>query len=463
MANTTFAPRPAITETPDWEFPEPGIFTLSNGMRVWHFELAGQRLCELSIVLPTSVLDDPEGKEGLCTLAADAILEGPEGSDSASFARALQTHGARVHNMSSTEGTSFGLSAPTNRVKEAFELFASALRNPRLDARDIARLKSSQMEEIAMTQFDLASRARLEFAQLYFPDGRRDQFAPHGTLASVGSITEEEVRAFAREAFSPARGFIVTAGDFTAEASRDILESAIGDWTGPTTSHVTGTGFTPKTSGLVLIDEPGSPLTHLIYALPTPLRDDEDWGDILTAVNALGGSMESMLNIRMREEKGYTYGVSARVNATEHLAFLSVESSVDASVAKEAAADLLDVVTTVLRDGLGESDHDRSVRELTGSTALSFERAGDIASMAARLATWHLTTDWLREEREAIEETTVDSIKAALAKLPADKGLLLAVGSELGDPSEWQDLGLPVQRLEPATEHDLIDAEADVL
>lgn len=447
MTETTFAAKPAITETRPWEFPTPVEFTVSNGLSARHFELPGQQICSVEILLRAGTAQERAGQEGLCALTAEVLLEGDSATDSAGFARALQACAAYVRARATTTGTILSITAPGSRIRAALTLIADALISPRFADADVERLRTQQIDEIMMDDFDLSSRAHREFAALFYAADRRERIPTLGTAASVGALTRDDVVEFHRSHITPSSGVVVIVGDLPLEEAQEILEAGLGRWTGSTTTTPPGQpAFAPATTGLVGvdIDDDDSPLTELICAIPAPRRTDPGWADIATVANALGGSMESLLNVRLREEKGFTYGVSAAMHAFADHSFLFISGSVDSAATEEATRDLVDVVATVLHDGLQAEDHARAVGELTTGEALAYQQSSDISGQSIRQALWGLDHDWPNVERRAIAATTLESIRATTSALALDQALVVVVGSDLTSLPGWEELGRSV-------------------
>lgn len=453
MSPTTFAPRPGLAPTPAWTFPAPQRFTLSNGAAVQHFRMPGQLLVSVEMLLAADIHDEPQGLEGVCGVAADAVLEGPNGYDSAGFARAVAAFGADLRATATSEGTQFSVSASTNRIRGALDLLAQALRDPRLDPGDIARLVALRLDELAIVEIDPTTRARHALARAYFPADRRERLPETGTVETLRAVRSGDVEAFVRGSFAPRDALVVIAGDLDADTARDLLESTLGTWTAGGGARRSGGPLEQGGRGLVLVDMPDSVQTHLALLAPSLLRDDPRWADAVVAVHALGGSMESMLNLRLREEKGLTYGVTGALRPTRHLGCLLIETSVDAETTEEAVRDVLDVVDTLRRDGLDADEHARCVEELTAGGALGFERAHDIAATAIDMARWGLPDGWPTLERERIRATTPDSVRAALPALGLDALLLVAAGDVSAHADALSSAGLGAARTLPDPTH----------
>ena len=43
----------------DWQFPEPRVHTLPNGITVWHFPMPGQHVAAFELVQPIRLTAEP--------------------------------------------------------------------------------------------------------------------------------------------------------------------------------------------------------------------------------------------------------------------------------------------------------------------------------------------------------------------------------------------------------------------
>src|SRR5690606_40768671 len=62
-----------------------------------------------------------------------------------------------------------------------------------------------------------------------------------------------------------------------------------------------------RATSVHIVDRPGAPQSELRVGRPGPPRDTPDYFRLLVANTILGGSFTSRLNMRLREEKAYTY------------------------------------------------------------------------------------------------------------------------------------------------------------
>ena len=106
---------------------------------------------------------------------------------------------------------------------------------------------------------------------------------------------------------------ITVVGDVTPAAVRPVIEKGLAPWAAggerPTFS------FPPlpaaKATTIYLVDKPGSAQSTFALGLPGPPRTTPDYYALQVMNTILGGMFQARLNANIREEKGYSYGVSS--------------------------------------------------------------------------------------------------------------------------------------------------------
>src|SRR5258705_3948661 len=130
----------------------------------------------------------------------------------------------------------------------------------------------------------------------------------------------------------------------------------------------------------------------------------------------LGGLFNSRLNMKLREEKGYTYGAGAGFALRRGAGPFSARAAVNTEVTAPAVEDFLAEINRI-RDAPVEASELRAARDfLVGVFPLRFETPGPIVGSLAGLIVHDLPDDELARYRPAIEAVTIDDVQTAARK-----------------------------------------------
>ena len=99
-----------------------------------------------------------------------------------------------------------------------------------------------------------------------------------------------------------------------------MLEARFGTWAAPAVAKgvkaFPALPARPAKSRIVLIDRPGSPQSVIRAAQLTPIDPRSDIVTVASASDVLGGNFLSRMNMDLREDKGWSYGVNGNIGLT---------------------------------------------------------------------------------------------------------------------------------------------------
>ena len=127
------------------------------------------------------------------------------------------------------------------------------------------------------------------------------------------AITRADVVDFHQRYFKPGRALITVVGDVTPAAIRPVIERGLAGWVRRRRAArvlVSAAAGCAKPTTIYLVDKPGSAQSTFAIGLPGPPRTTPDYYALQVMNTILGGMFQARLNANIREEKGYSYGVS---------------------------------------------------------------------------------------------------------------------------------------------------------
>ena len=203
--------------------------TLSNGVVLYLLQDRALPLINISFSFSGGDYLDPIGKEGLASLTGAMVRRGgtttisPEELDERFDFLAAEA-GAGIGG----ESASASLDSLVQNFDESFMLFMDMLRNPGFDAERFETLRTQVIEGMKERNDNGNSILGREWQALMYG---RDHFeARQSTIASIESITIEDMRAFHKTIFHPGNLVIGVTGDFEVASIKKSLEAALDGW-----------------------------------------------------------------------------------------------------------------------------------------------------------------------------------------------------------------------------------------
>src|SRR5207247_103789 len=111
----------------------------------------------------------------------------------------------------------------------------------------------------------------------------------------------------------PGRALVTVAGDVNSATVKDTIEKSFAAWGSGGDKPVFRYPAVPerRSTTIYLVDKPGAAQSTFAIGNPGPPRNTPDYFALQVMNTILGGMFQSRLNANIREEKGYSYGVSS--------------------------------------------------------------------------------------------------------------------------------------------------------
>jgi predicted Zn-dependent peptidase len=419
---TPGAPRP-------YHFPAFERRRLDNGLTVWMVPLPGASMVNVHLLVDAGAASEDEPHGGVAALTAQLLVTGTRRLDASAFAEATERLGIEVSSESSWDSVRAAFQSLPEHMEDGIALLAEMVREPRLDPGEFERLKAERLAEILQSRADPGRLADEMFLRHVFDASTPYRRLAAGSPETVGGLTLDDVRSFHAIQWAAEGSHLVVAGSIDSEAVMRATQLRLGAWSGHGPGHRT---LRPTAGGgrrVVIVDRPGSVQSELRVGHLGIDRHHPTYFPALVLGAMLGGVFGSRLNLRLREELGYTYGARAAFDPRRATGPFSAAAAVQTDVTADAIREMIDQLTRIREGAPGESElHD--VRDyLVGVFPLRFETTGGVTAAMEPLAIYGLPDDYWQTYRASLEAVGAqDVLSAAHELIHPDQLLILAVG-----------------------------------
>jgi zinc protease len=376
---------------------------------------------------------DPAGKEGLAYMVAGLLDEGAGELDSQSFRTELEDRAIRLSFDAERDGFTGQMRTLTAHRERAFELLRLALSEPRFDPEPVERIRNQVQAELRRRSEDPDYIASLTWFQTALP-GHPYSHPVRGTIASVSSLTTDDLRRFTRERLAKDNLIVGVAGDITAAELGPLLDLAFGDLPA-TSAPAVVPEVAPTAAGMVVVrkDVPQSQVVFGQKGLP---RDDPDFYAAYVANHLLGGGgFTSRLTNEIREKRGLAYSVYSYLYPMDHAPlWLGGVGTANAAVDESIRLMRAEVARMATGD-IGAEELADAKTYLTGSFPLRLTSNDQIASMLVSMQVDDLGIDYLERRNGYIEAVTLEDVRRVARRLYDPNALVVVV---VGDPGGIQ-------------------------
>jgi zinc protease len=253
---------------------------------------------------------------------------------------------------------------------------------------------------------------------------------------------------------------LIVAGDLAGQHVLPLAERLFGGWasTGagsPGSADAVNDTAAPVRRVVHVVHRPGSVQTEIRIGHRGVPRRIPDFHAVSVMSAILGGLFNSRLNMKLREEKGYTYGASAGFDMRRGAGPFGARAAVNTEVTVPAVLDMLGELDAIRVTEVNASELAAARDFLVGVFPLRFETAGAVVGALSGLAVHGLPVDELIDYRNRIESVDAGAVAvAARAHLHVEDAAVVLVGDvdAFGEALEAASLGTIVIERDPIVE-----------
>jgi len=316
-------PRINIPSAGDTSFPP--CIRLSNGLPVYLIGNGPEGLLRIEFVFHAGQRME---KVHLASAVTNAMLtEGTILRDAASINNLIDATGALFSHTADKDSAGLVTVTLTRKLDEVISLAEEVLFHPSFPEREFRMMKEKRMQAFLTGRQRTAVRAREEFYRALCGDTN-----PYGRVTCAedyDSLTTSHLRDFHKARYNPENMYITVAGR-NPEQTLPLLENRFAGeghsiWNKPVISPLE---FGTASPGSIFCEVRDSVQSTVRMGWKGITRDHPDYLGLQVATMLLGGYFGSRLMRKIREEKGYTYGIHAVAGAFHGIGYIAIMTDV---------------------------------------------------------------------------------------------------------------------------------------
>jgi len=403
----------------DKPMPAPQIVRqrLANGLQVWvvprkslprvDFELA---------VRDAGIIADGPQQGGFASLLAELLSEGTQKRSARAVAESAQALGGAISAASSPDGITLSANAVATQAGAMLQLLAEVTRMPGFADNEVALAKSNALESLKASSAKPGFRAEGQLAKAIYGGHPYGNAQP--TAASIEAVTPAALKQAHAQRFRPERSLLIIAGRIEPAQALKLAQAAFGDWQAQGQAAPESAPFKPGTGKPVhvLLERPGSVQATLRLGRPGIAASDPDYVPLRVASGVLGEGFSSRVNLNLREEKGYTYGASARARNLHNGGSIVGGADVRNEVTGAALKEFMAEYGRIGKEPVPAHELQETQRYMAGTFLVSNQVQSALAGTLARQWLIGLPPEFASEYVQRIYRVNAQQVQAVASK-----------------------------------------------
>ncbi len=363
-----------------------------------------------SLVLSPDMLK----KMGVAELTASLLNEGTKNFTTEKISAELEKLGSSISFEANKKTSTIRVECLKKNLDATLKLLEEKLLSPGFNAEDFKLAKKQLKEGI---KSEATSPNTMSDKAFSFSLYGNTVLGNQPTINTVDKIELEDVKAYYNNYYSPSVANLVIVGDVE---EKDVMPKLdfLNKWQAK------------EVKILPIVELPASPEPQFyiynksyapssVIAMGYPSVKFDATGDFYKnriANFVFGGAFNSRLNLNLREDKGYTYGINSRFTGDKYNGTFLISSSVKRVATALSLAEIVKEFTKYQTSGITDGELAFTKNALLNEEALKYETPFQKASFLTNIQRNNLDKDYTVKQNQLLKGITKEEVNAQIKK-----------------------------------------------
>ena len=398
--------------------------TLSNGLRVVHLA-SDSEVAYCGLAVDAGSRDEAPGKFGLAHFVEHTIFKGTRRRKAWHIINRMERVGGELNAYTTKEETMVYSVFPREHFSRAAELIADLVANSRFPDAELAKEREVVLDEVN-SYLDAPSEAVYDDFEDLIWNGSALGHNILGCEADLQGITGADCREYLDCLYVPENMVFFALGNMRHEYVARTAERYFGSLCQPLrrNARIAPAPVTPVGISRSI----ASHQSHTIYGAPVFSLFDKRRHAMSLLNNILGGpGMNSLLNVAIRERRGYAYTVESSLSLLSDCGLFTVYFGSDAHHVAPSLRIIADTIDRLASSPLSDRALDAAKKQFVGQLLVASD-SRESQIIAAAKSMMYFNRIGSKEETAAhINAVTADEIMSAAQLLLADSASTLTL------------------------------------
>lgn len=382
---------------------------LANGIRIVHQEITHTRLVHCGFILNIGSRDEDKEQEGLAHFWEHMAFKGTHKRKTFHIINRLESLGGELNAYTTKEKVCFYASVLKDHYPKAAELLFDITFNSTFPEKQIEKERQVILEEMAMYRDSPDDSIQDDLDALVFANhalGRNIL----GTEETVSIFTQQDFFDFISTHLDTSKVVFSIAGNISFEKALKAIEGPLSEIQSKRTLYVRN-GFHSYKPQIKTVKRD---VSQSLCAMGRPAYSqfDPNRYKLYLLNNILGGpSMNSRLNLSLRENYGYVYSIESSYQAFSDTGFFGINFGTEEKTLKKSQAIVIREMEKLRTKKLGTLQLHMAKEQAIGQMAMAEENYAALMLVFGKSLIDHGRIDPLDKIFDQIRSTTAEQIQ----------------------------------------------------
>lgn len=402
-----------------FSLPKAERIILNNGITLYVMEDHELPLLNISAVIRTGSIYDPEGKEGLAEIAGNVMrIGGTAHLTGSTIDSELDYMAATISFSMGKEQGSATLSVLKKDMGKGLEIFSDIIKNPVFEKAKLELARNLKIEALKRIYDNPQQLAFREFVRLIYRGNPRSRLP---SIKSIERIKRSDLVQFHKNFFFPQNIMMAVTGDITKDEAVSLINHYFGEW------NVTGSVDTvpvPEQSSERSINyaSKDSPQSIVIAGYVTPGKGDPDYYSFVILDFILGsGGFRSRILSEVRNNLGLAYSAGSFYSTHSEYGIFTAYAMTKTSSTVRALSAIRSILHDIIKAKVTKEELAWAKKSINNNFVFSFSSVRKVAMQQMMLEYQKLPEDFLTSFRDRINGVTSEDLQKVAERYLADR------------------------------------------
>ena len=401
--------QPEIKAIENISIAVPQRKTMSNGIPLNVIEAGNQDVVRVDILIGAGKWHQTQL---LQTLFANRLLrEGTKRFTSAEIAEKLDYYGAWLELSSSMEYSYITLYSLNKYFANTLEIVESIVKEPVFPEKELNTVVETNKHQFLINSTKVEYLAQKSFASSIF--GEEHPCGRFAMEADYDKVTSACLKEFYDQYYHSGNCSIYISGKVTDEIL-NLLENSFGkeSW-GKIENKVLTQSADIKTTSLkrVFTEQDSAMQSSIKMGKVMIQRTHPDYYKMRVLITIFGGYFGSRLMSNIREDKGYTYGISSGIASYPDAGVFVVSTEAANEYAEDIIKEVYNEMKTLQTELVPGSELEMVRNYMLGEMCRSYEGPFSLSDAWMFIQTSHLSDSYFEESLKAVQNVTAEELR----------------------------------------------------
>jgi zinc protease len=319
------------------DLSNPELIKLDNGIEAYVINQDDAEFTRIDIVFDAG--SSVQTKNLVAESTLQLLIDGTSSLSSEDIARELDYHGAIIDTSLTKDKAILSLYSLEKHLTGLLPIISDMVVNATFNEKELDNYIHRKRHQFLINSDKVRYKAMLEFNKLVFGSG--SAYGRTKTLSDYDKLTRDDLLDNYNLRYSPVNTYIVFSGKVNSK-SIAMMNKYLGDgnWGKTETKIINSIHIDDVDRVEKYLEKDGSLQSAIRIGQPIINKLHPDYNGLVVLNTILGGYFGSRLMSNLRENKGYTYGISSYIINYLHGGFWSITTEVNADHTKNALKEI---------------------------------------------------------------------------------------------------------------------------